>query len=76
MEEVLEALFSYLTPVTIVVSVFVPSLWISGAVGVAVAMIGVIAFTPGQPDSAIVAGWMISQVVVALLANLIGRKAR
>jgi hypothetical protein len=76
MESVIEALFSYLTPVTILVAMFVPSLWVAGAAGVAVAMIGVLAFTTGQPNSSIVAGWMISQVAVALITNLIRRKTR
>ena len=76
MDAIATALFSYLTPVTIVIALFVPSLWISGAVGVVIAMTGVLAFTPGQPNSQIVAGWLISQVAVALIINLIRRKLR
>lgn len=76
MDAVIEALFSYLTPVTILVALFVPSLWVAGAAGIAVAMIGVLVFTPGEPNSTNMAGWMISQVAVGLIANLIRRKAR
>jgi hypothetical protein len=75
MANFLDALFSFLTPVTIVVALFLPSLWVSGAVGVVVGMIGVIAFTHGQPGSEHVAAWLVSQVSVAILANLIRRKA-
>ena len=75
MESVIEALFNYVTPVTIVVCIFLPSLWASAAVGVVMAMIGVIALSTGTPNSEIVAGWLIAQTGVAVLANLLKRKA-
>lgn len=70
------AVFNYLTPITILVAVFVPSVWIAGAAGMSVAMIGVIGLTPGQPSSQVVASWLIGQVGAGLIAHWIGRKAR
>lgn len=75
MQTVIEALFNYVTPFTIVISLFLPSLWMSAAVGVVMAMIGVIVLSQGQPNSEIVAGWLIAQTAVAVLANLLRRKA-
>lgn len=75
MDSVIEALFNYVTPFTIVICIFLPSLWASAAVGVVMAMIGVIALSPETPNSEIVAGWLIAQTGVAVLANLLKRKA-
>jgi len=75
MEAVIEALFNYVTPFTIVIALFLPSLWMSGALGVVMAMIGVIVLSEGQPTSEVVAGWLIAQTAIALLANLLRRKA-
>ena len=75
MEPVIEALFNYVTPFTIVVSLFLPSLWMSAALGVVMAMFGVIVLTDLQPNSTIVAGWLIAQTVAAVLSNLLRRKA-
>lgn len=72
---VAQAVFNYLTPITVVVAMFVPSLWVSGAAGVTVAMIGVIAYINVQPNSQIVAAWLIAQVCIALATNFIRRKA-
>ncbi|MPY76679.1 MAG: hypothetical protein GEU87_20785 [Alphaproteobacteria bacterium] len=70
------AVFNYLTPITVLVALFVPSVWIAAAAGMSVAMIGVIGFTHGQPTSQVVAAWLIGQVCTGILAHVIGRKAR
>lgn len=75
MESAIEALFNYVTPVTIVIALFLPSLWMSAAVGVVMAMIGVIVLSTETPNSEMVAGWLIAQTAVAVLANLLRRKA-
>lgn len=75
MEAIIPAVFNFLTPISIIVGLLVPSLWISAAVGVSVAMIGVIAFTHGQPNSQIAAAWLIGQVAAAVTANFFRRKA-
>lgn len=75
MESAIEALFNYVTPFTIVICIFLPSLWASAAVGVVMAMIGVIVLSPETPNSEVVAGWLIAQTAVAVLANMLKRKA-
>jgi hypothetical protein len=75
-DEIVEAVLSYLTPITMVGALLVPSVWISAAVAVTVAMIGVIGFSHGQPNSKIVAAWLIGQVVTGIATHLIARKAR
>lgn len=70
------AVLNFITPVTAIVAAFVPSLWIAGAVGVVAAMVGVIVFSPDQPDANMMAAWLIGQAAVAVGANVIGRKAR
>ena len=75
-DAVAEAVLNYLTPVTMVAALLVPSVWISAAVGVIVAMIGVIGFSHGQPNSKIVAAWLIGQVATAIATHVIARKAR
>ncbi len=74
MEVFLQSLATILTPVTVVIALVVPSLWIAAAVGVVMAMIGVIAFSTGKPESHLVAAWLIGQVSVAIIANFIRRK--
>ena len=75
-DEIVEAVFNYLTPVTMVAAVVVPSVWIAAAGAVTVAMIGVIGFSHGQPNSKIVAAWLIGQVLTGVATHLIARKAR
>jgi hypothetical protein len=75
-EIVIAAVFNYLTLITIVVALLVPSVWISAAAGMSVAMIGVIWLTNGPPPSEIVASWLIGQEAVAIGAHFFGRFAR
>lgn len=75
-DAIAEAVFNYLTPITVLVALFVPSVWIAAAAGMSVAMIGVIGFTHGQPAAQVVAAWLIGQVGAGILAHVIGRKAR
>lgn len=76
MEQFAPAVFNFITPVTAIVAAFVPSLWIAGAVGTVAAMVGVIVFSPDQPDANLMAAWLIGQTVVAVGANVIARNAR
>lgn len=69
------SLFNFLTPITIITALLVPSVWIAAAVGVTVAMIGVIVLTP-HPDSQVVAAWLIAQVIAATAANFFRRAPR
>ena len=70
------ALFNYLTLITIGIAMLVPSLWVSAAAGVSIAMIGVIALSQYQPDSQIVAAWLIAQVSIACATNFVRRSGR
>lgn len=67
------ALFSYLTPITIVAALFVPSIWVAAAAGMTVAVIGIVALAHAPPDSQVVAGWIIGQVGTALAIHLMRR---
>lgn len=75
-DAIAEAVFNFLTPITIVVALLVPSLWLSAAAGVSMAMIVVIALGHGQSGSQVVAAWLIGQVATAVTVNFISRKAR
>ena len=75
-DEIAEAVLSYLTPITMIAALLVPSVWIAAAAAVTVAMIGVIGFSHGQPNSTIVAAWLIAQVAMGIATHLIARKAR
>jgi hypothetical protein len=75
-DAIVEAVLSYLTPITMIAALIVPSVWISAAVAVTVAMIGVIGFSHGQPNSKIVAAWLIGQVATGIATHFIARKAR
>jgi len=68
------AVLNYLTPITVVVAMLLPSLWASGAVGATVAIIGVVYYSGIQPDSQIVAAWMIAQCGIAVGINLLRRR--
>jgi hypothetical protein len=72
-DAIANAVANYLTLITVAVSLLVPSLWISAAAGVTVAMIGVIAFTHTQPSSQVVAAWLIAQVATACITNFLRR---
>lgn len=75
MDSAIEALFNYVTPITIAVCILLPSIWAAAAIGVVMAMIGVIGLSTGTPSSEIVAGWLIAQTGVAVLTTTIKRKA-
>lgn len=75
-DEIAEAVLSYLTPITMIAALIVPSVWIAAAAAVTVAMIGVIGFSDGQPNSSIVAAWLIAQVATGVATHFIARKAR
>jgi hypothetical protein len=75
-DEIVEAVLNYLTPVTMLAAVLVPSVWITAAAAVTVAMIGVIGFSHGQPNSTIVAAWLIGQVATGIATHLVAKKAR
>jgi hypothetical protein len=72
-DAIADAVANYLTLITVAVSLLVPSLWISAAAGVTVAMIGVIAFSHAHPGSQVVAAWLIAQVATACITNFIRR---
>ena len=67
------AVFNYLTLVTVVVALFVPSIWTAAATGMTVAMIGIVALVHADPGSWVVAAWIIGQVGTAIAANLMRR---
>ena len=69
-----EALLNYLTPITMLVVLFVPSLWAAAAVGVTVAMVGVIFYVDVQPSSHLVGAWLIAQTAIALGTSLMRKK--
>lgn len=71
-----EALLNYLTPVTMLVVLFLPSLWASAAVGVTAAMVGVIFYVDVQPNSQLVAAWLIAQTAIALGTSLMRKSWR
>jgi hypothetical protein len=70
------AVMNYLTLVTVVVCMFLPSLWVSAGVGVTVAMIGVLFYVGVEPNSQIVGSWLVAQTLVALATNLMRKSWR
>lgn len=75
-DDIVDAVLNYLTPITMAAALLVPSVWIAAAAAVTVAMIGVIGFSHGQPNSTVVAAWLIGQVGTGILTHAIARKAR
>lgn len=75
-DEIMKALFSYLSLLTIFGAMFVPSVFISAALGVSVGMIGAVALNGGQSDSQIVIAWLIAQTGVAVIITFISRRVR
>lgn len=75
-DEIIKALFSYLTPLTIIAALFIPSVYIAAALGVVVGMVGAFALNGGQPDQQVVAAWLIAQAGAAVATTLIYRKSR
>ena len=66
--------FNWLTLVTAAFAFALPSFWMSGAVASVVAIIGVVTFTDGAPDTVAISGWLVGQAIVALSVHTLFRR--
>ena len=70
------AVINYLTPVTVIIALFLPSLWASAGVGITVAMLGVLFYVSVEPNSQLVGAWLVAQTAIALGTTLFRKSWR